>query len=415
MPRWRRHEQAGPRWTELVATLQHAQPASPRALARLLHAIADLDAAEAGAQVSSRDASLASALLSLPDAPLPLAAALVLCADADGYVPAAAQATLLEGYGGVVAAAGAQALAADMRAVWETERPPECPPLPGPQRRSRGRRRARQHQRRRSPEGVAKLPQPETCARSVDGGAGAPTSAARPAAGVPVAAWEQLDAVDLQEELRHPVPTLQDVPPFMRSSVRGALVLALNHLRSAGDEDGATLRAWKLFLLAPRMLLARPAIKRGPGGREELLSRAAAFQQGEWIRLLREARQLPGAEDAAPEPNARQVLTAPALAPGTEQTYAALTDPARRPAVPRQPIPPDTLAHEPAEPVTLTPKAVASALRDARRGAHEACGLSTLSCCCRISPRRSSWPTPPRNWPGPVCPPKWPPPLPWPD
>ena len=76
---WRRHEQAGPRWTELVATLQHAQPASPRALARLLHAIADLDAAEAGAQVSSRDASLASALLSLPDAPLPLAAALVLC------------------------------------------------------------------------------------------------------------------------------------------------------------------------------------------------------------------------------------------------------------------------------------------------------------------------------------------------
>ena len=195
-------------------------------------------------------------------------------------------------------AAGAQALAADMRAVWETERPPECPPPPGPQRRSRGRRRARQHQRRRSPEGVAELPQPETSARSVDGGAGEPTSAARPAAGVPVAAWEQLDAVDLQEELRHPVPTLQDVPPFMRSSVRGALVLALDHLRSAGDGDGASR---KLFLLAPRMLLARPAIKRSPGGREELLSRAAAFQQGEWIRLLARLRNGRGlARQASP-------------------------------------------------------------------------------------------------------------------
>ncbi|CAE7692053.1 unnamed protein product, partial [Symbiodinium sp. CCMP2456] len=31
--------------------------------------------------------------------------------------------------------------------------------------------------------------------------------------------WEALDGVDLQDELRHPVPTLQDVPPFLRAAV----------------------------------------------------------------------------------------------------------------------------------------------------------------------------------------------------
>ena len=63
-------------------------------------------------------------------------------------------------------------------------------------------------------------------------------------------------------------------------------------------------------------------------------------------------------------PRARQVLTAPAFAPGTEQTRT------QRAGLP---------SHEPAEPVTLTPQAVASALRDARRGGAPgpACGLST--------------------------------------
>ena len=40
----------------------------------------------------------------------------------------------------------------------------------------------------------------------------------------------------------------------------------------------------------------------------------------------------------------------PALAPGTEATYAALTDPARRPARPRSAIREDVLLHVPTDP-----------------------------------------------------------------
>ena len=53
-------------------------------------------------------------------------------------------------------------------------------------------------------------------------------------------AWLSLDDVDLQEELRHPVPTLQDVPPFLRAAVRGALVQALERLRAERSEGAAT-------------------------------------------------------------------------------------------------------------------------------------------------------------------------------
>ncbi|CAE7940818.1 unnamed protein product, partial [Symbiodinium sp. KB8] len=183
--------------------------------------------------------------------------------------------------------------------------------------------------------------------------------------------------VDLREELRHPTPTLQDVPPFMR--------------------PGAS-RAWKLFLLTPRMLLARTE-QRGSHGRAELLGRAAAFQRGDWIQLLQSARRvsrpahdtptLPPDEVAERKRHqacakvrqgelsrARQVLTACDLAPGTEATWAALTDPARRPPEARTAIDPDILQHQPSQPVHLTTGAVAAALRSARRGS--APGLSAM-------------------------------------
>ena len=120
---------------------------------------------------------------------------------------------------------------------------------------------------------------------------------AGPAAG----AWQSLDAIDLLEEMRHPVPTLQHAPPFMRAAVRAALVQALAHLRSASGARGSAVtasRAWKLFLLTPRMMLARTP-QQGSQGRAELLSRAAKFQRGEWPQLLRSARQ------AAQQPTSR--------------------------------------------------------------------------------------------------------------
>ena len=239
-----------------------------------------------------------------------------------------------------------------------------------------------------------------TCPAAADElGAAAPATLA----GIPEAAWASLDAVDLVAELQNPVPTLQDIPPFMRAAVRGALVRALCRLRSdyattnAGDFS-ATSRAWKLFLLSPRMLLARPA-HQGADGRAELLERAAAFDRGDWLQLLAAARashrrDLGGAAvdaEALEESKrnracakvrmgeltrARQVLTEAELAPGDETTYRALTDPRRRPPEPRTAVPVATLQHTPAQPVRLTAKAVASALRDTRRGG--AAGLSGM-------------------------------------
>ena len=60
----------------------------------------------------------------------------------------------------------------------------------------------------------------------------------------------------------------------------------------------ATSRAWKLFLLTPRMLLAGTA-QAGAEGRAELLGRAAALERGDWVRLLRGARANSGRPDSA--------------------------------------------------------------------------------------------------------------------
>ena len=212
-----------------------------------------------------------------------------------------------------------------------------------------------------------------------------------------------LDDVDLTEELRHPVPTLQDAPPFLRASVQSALTHALSRLRAAhagGQGNGvaaaaAAARAWKLFLLAPRMLLARP-MQHGSQGRATLLARASAFQRGEWRQLLAAARSsgrpaaVPAELDAevlaerrhlractkvrqGELSRARQVLTAAELTPGNAATWAALTDPVRRPPYART-EPPAEL-YEPMQPVQLSTRAVANALREARGSA---AGLSGM-------------------------------------
>ena len=109
------------------------------------------------------------------------------------------------------------------------------------------------------------------------------------------------------------------------------------------------------------MLLAQLE-QQGWQGRALLLARAAAFQRGVWRQLFAAAR--PGTRD--PEPpmeldpavaferkrqracakvrqgeftRARQVLTAAELAPGTEATWVALTDPTKRPPEARFPPP----------------------------------------------------------------------------
>ncbi|CAE7878898.1 unnamed protein product, partial [Symbiodinium microadriaticum] len=83
-----------------------------------------------------------------------------------------------------------------------------------------------------------------------------PNTRTRALAGVPETAWVTLEAVDLVS--RCPVPTLQDVPPFMRPAVRMALVTALSRIRNSASKpsipDTTQLAHVEMFLLAPRML-----------------------------------------------------------------------------------------------------------------------------------------------------------------
>ena len=376
---WRELPRFGDRWATLVDCLRNSAPASPHTLARLIRAIAELDAQEAAAGSTAADDAAAASLGSLPEAPLPLSAALLLCAQPDGYIPAASQAALLETYGGIPCAAAAQALAADVKATFHRDDAvpvPACPPRtsdgqePGPNPRGRGRHRGNGRRGRRrgarlvqgaSPPQAASdeaLPEVAGGGASSDDAAGTPHTATAPGP-IPGAAphsftsaqWATLDDIDLAEELRHPVPTIQEVPPFLRGAVRGALVQALRGLQAAQgyDREKQVTRAWALFLLAPRMLLARVP-EHGRAGRRVLLDKAQAFQRGEWTTLLRQARdgrrgpQVRGPVDASRRretacakvrngevSRARHVLTSADLAPGDDTTFTALTDPERRP------------------------------------------------------------------------------------
>ncbi|CAE7629322.1 unnamed protein product [Symbiodinium sp. CCMP2592] len=221
----------------------HAPGAPPITIIRLLHANADCEPHDAAA-LAPEVARATPQLSALPaEAPSPLSAAVLVCMTADGYLSAPARSALLEADGGAALAADAQARADDVR---------------------------------------------DSFALRLDRASAVPTCTAEADA-----AWGALDAVDLTAELRHPVPTLQDVPPFLRAAVRGSLVKALTHLHAAlveGEaQSSAASRAWKLFLVAPRMLLARPE-HQGAQGRAILPARAQPFQRGEWTQLLAAAR-----------------------------------------------------------------------------------------------------------------------------
>ena len=376
----------GASFATLEGALRGAAAVPPGRLARFLQAELECDSLEPSRCQLPAITSAAAELAALPEeAPLPLSGAVPLCSMPDGYIPAAAQSALLQTYGGPATASSAQTLAAEARDAFDAGTPPR-----------HGRRRAR---RRRRAERAQ--------ASDTDNGSGVdahdrvPTCPA-PASAVAEDAWRTLDAVDLESEFRHPVPTLQDVPPFMRAALRGALMHALARLHAETERDShdeaARSRAWKLFLLAPRMLLARPK-QRGAQGRAELLGRAEAFQRGAWQSLLQSARHHTpsGGQETLLSPEevverkrelacakvrkgevsrARQVLTAAEIAPGDDATWAALTDPARRPAVPRTAVPQELLDFHPAELPLLSVRALASALREARRGG--APGLSGM-------------------------------------
>jgi hypothetical protein len=183
---------------------------------------------------------------------------------------------------------------------------------------------------------------------------------------------------------------MQDVPRFCRGRFRSALTTALEQLTKAyndPDDEAGRTRAWTLFVLMPRMLLHRPPC-RGKAGKQVISQRFDLFEEGDWVRLVADARATgvggrsrPAADSAERRAEAacasvrlgeasrgRQQLVGSAIAPGTAQTLAELRDPARRPPAPVVPIPDAVRDFSPAEPLVLDRQALFANLKSAPRG-----------------------------------------------
>ena len=277
-------------------------------------------------------------------------------AGADNYLTAATQSAFLQAYGGVGVAAEAAALAERARSA-----------LPAWRRRNPRRRRREQ----------------AACAPAApDGGPGGVAEGEHAPGNLP---WADVDQIDLQAELRRPVPTLQDAPPFL---LRRALVFALRAIRDADAAESAHVtpaRAWSLFLLTSRA----PAVfslsastgtngasgprcwppRRRPGPAHSKPSRGGREAA---LRQRREAAcRLVHRGEVSRAPH---LLTSGTLVLGDEATWEALTDPAKHPAQARTPVPNELFHWQPGEPARITARAIAQTLREANHGA--APGLS---------------------------------------
>ena len=122
-------------WATVGPLLSQRCAMRPQAVARLLSAVADVEAHEGRRPVAAADIDLVNVLTAFPDSVLPLPAAVAFSASPDGYLTAAAQSALLETFGGGAVAAAAQALAEDMRHALDyavAECPQEAPERPSP-------------------------------------------------------------------------------------------------------------------------------------------------------------------------------------------------------------------------------------------------------------------------------------------
>ena len=108
------------------------------------------------------------------------------------------------------------------------------------------------------------------------------------------AAWATLDAIELKNEWKYPCATVREVPEFFRRHLQEAFYVATARIREmhGKQKDLELERAWKLFLLLPRMLLSRSK-QRGDDGKLEFFSRFRSFQRGDWVKLVRAHVTLP--------------------------------------------------------------------------------------------------------------------------
>lgn len=107
-----------------------------------------------------------------------------------------------------------------------------------------------------------------------------PSLAEGPPRALPPRAWQQMDSVDLEHELRRPVKTVRDPPRWFRASLRQAYAIALH-----AWQHNPNSRTWKAVLLTPWMLLT-PSDVQSKAGKEVFSARLRRFLRGEWVQLI---------------------------------------------------------------------------------------------------------------------------------
>ena len=224
-----------------------------------------------------------------------------------------------------------------------------------------------------------------------------PIAFVMPPRAVLVEGFASLDECDFRTVFQRRAVVMRTVPPILRGPFWNALRIAMDEAIGGTEvfDELRQERAWKLFLLLPRMLLQR----RGRGGlvpRSKIEERLRLFAEVRWADLVNESIQsaLLGS-DAARRKRRRQedddvvrraaraeklvsmgelsaagqALEGASVAPGTLRTLQELTNPEKRPAWPRSPIPPDIDGYEPEEQLNLSSEALFKNIRKARRGA----------------------------------------------
>ena len=189
------------------------------------------------------------------------------------------------------------------------------------------------------------------------------------------AAFLSLDSVDLTVMFKTRANVMRSPPKFLRGAYKSAIRVAL-HEWEAGEvvqSEALKSRAWKLFVLLPRMLLFKPPLG-GLVAKSKMVERFKFFSDGRWEDLLLLSRDSAMAavqvlghrrRRVPPDPvehraerahnliqmgelsAARQALDGDPVAPGNHATLLALRDPQRRPQAPRSPLAPELMVSNP--------------------------------------------------------------------
>ena len=205
-----------------------------------------------------------------------------------------------------------------------------------------------------------------------------------------------LDSINLVQELKLNIVTMQDVPRAIRNDFMRIQASVFRNIIQAyhdsSDRQSLTrIRAWKLFTLLSRLLLHK-LDQTGQSGNEELRHRVYLFDTGRWQELLDKTRsttvgrnnhreiqdeelelklKLEQAERLIKKgelSHAARLIKSVGLAPGNQDTLAQLTDPNLRPREQIQPLSNEILQYEPAASFRLDRGRFARNLRKARRG-----------------------------------------------